>query len=139
MTKEGHYLEVTFKEITTDNGLFCQFDEHHGVLLIDAKKSFTENDFHTISNIIDPYFIDHGELRGVIINAAKFPYWSNPQNRSQYLNFASNNHHKFKKVAFAMGGFFVKIVVRMARGRIHPEVKFFKYKKIEKAQDWILS
>lgn len=131
-------FEVTFKEITTDNGLFCQFDEHHGVLLLDVKKPFNSEDFYTITTIIDPYFTTHGELKGVIINAKKFPYWANAINRSEYLNFTSNNHHKVKKVALAMGGFFTKIVARIARGRVHPEIKIFKYKQIEKAQSWIL-
>ena len=132
-------FEVTFKEMTTENGMFCQFDEHHGVLLLDVKKkSFSSEDFYAISSIIDPYFTTHGELKGVIINAKKFPYWSSAINRSEYLNFTSQNHHKFKKVALGMGGFFTKIVARIARGKVQPEIKIFKYNQIEKAQDWIL-
>lgn len=131
-------FEVIFKEISTNNGLFCQFDDHHGVLLLDVKKPFSEEDFLTIASIVDPYFMERGELKGVIINAKKFPYWSSPRNRAEYLNFARDNHHKFKKAALVMGGFFTKIVARIARGRVHPEVKIFKYKQIEKAQSWIL-
>jgi len=139
MTKSGDILEVIFKEVTSNNGLFCQFDEHHGVLLLDVKNPFTEDDFRTISNIIDPYFAANGELAGVIIHSKKFPYWLSAQNRAQYIDFAGNNHHKFKRAALAMGGFFTKIVARIARGRVHPEIKVFKYNQIEKAQDWILS
>jgi len=131
-------FEVTFQETTNRNELFCQFDGHHGVLLLDVKNPFSEEDFQTISEIIDPYFAEHGELRGIIINAKKFPYWTSAKNRTEYLNFASNNHHKFKKAALNMGGFFTKIVARIARGKVHPEVKVFKFNQIEKAQDWIL-
>ena len=137
MTEEK-FIELTFKETTTANQLFCQFDDHHGVLLLDVKNPFTQEDFEIISNIIDPYFETRGELSGVIINSKKFPYWSSAQNRSEYLNFASNNHHKFKKAALNMGGFFTKIVARIARGRVHPEIKIFKYNQISEAQDWIL-
>lgn len=136
---DDNIIEITFKEITTDNELFCQFDETHGVLLLDVKKPFTEDDFQTISNIIDPYYAAHGELSGVILNAKKFPYWNGSKNRSEYINFASANHHKFKKAALGMGGFFTKIVARIARSRVHPEVKIFKYNKIEEAQSWILN
>lgn len=131
-------LELTFKEMTTENNLFCQFDEQNGILLMDVKNPFSDDDFNTISSIIDPYFTTHGELGGVIINSKKFPYWSNAQNRIEYLNFARDNHIKFKKVALGMGGFFAKIVARIARGRVRPEVKIFKYNQIEKAQNWIL-
>lgn len=131
-------LEVTFEEITTANELFCQFDAHHGVLFLDVKKPFSEEDFEVIFNIIEPYFVKNGELRGVIINSKKFPYWKGAKNRAEYLNFAGNNHHKFKKAALNMGGFFTKIVARVARGRVHPEVKIFKYNQIEQAQSWIL-
>lgn len=139
MTKESNIIEIVFKEISSANNLFCQFDDYHGVLLLDVKNPFTEEDFRIISDLIEPYFTAHGELKGVIINSKKFPYWSNAQNRKEYLDFASNNHHKFKKAALGMGGFFAKIVARIARGRVHPEIKIFKYNQIEKAQDWILS
>jgi len=143
MTKKGDIkgdiIEVEFKELTTKNGLFCQFDDYHGVLLLDVKAPFCEEDFITISNIIDPYFSSKGELAGVIVNSKKFPYWTSLRNRSQYLEFAKNNHGKFKKSALSMGGFFAKIVARIARGRVHPEIKVFKYNQVERAQDWILS
>ena len=139
MTEANEILEVIFKEITSDNGLFCQFDDHHGVLLLDVKNPFTADDFQVISSIIDPYFVENGELRGIIINSRKFPYWTNVQNRRQYIEFAGNNHHKFKRAALGMGGFFVRIVARIARGRVYPKIKVFKYNQIEKAQDWILS
>lgn len=138
MVSENEIIEITFKEVTTDNGLFCQFDDQHGVLLLDVKKPFSQSDFETIASIIDPYFAEHGELRGVILNAKKFPRWSNRHNRSEYINFAGNNHYKFKKAAFAMGGFFTKIIARMGRERVHPEIKIFKYNKISEAQDWVL-
>lgn len=138
MTDDSNIIHITFKEITTNNELFCQFDDQHGVILLDVKNPFTEEDFQTISSLIDPYFASHGELRGIIINSKKFPYWSSAANRTQYLNFARDNHYKFKKAALGMGGFFTKIVARIARGRAHPEVKIFKYNKIEEAQSWIL-
>ena len=131
-------LPSEFTEITTDNELFCQFDEENGVLLLDVKNPFTTEDFQRISEIIDPYYESRGELKGVIIHAKKFPYWTDAHNRSEYLSFAGNNHQKFEKAALSMGGFFVKIVIRVARSRVHPEVKLFGYNKIEKAQSWIL-
>lgn len=131
-------LEVTFKEITTKNGMFCQFDDHHGVLFLDVKNPFTMDDFKHITDIIDPYYATHGVLRGIIINSKKFPYWTDVNNRAEYLHFAADNHQKFNKAALNMGGFFIKIVVRIGRSRVHPELKIFKFNQIEKAQDWIL-
>ncbi|MBM5782565.1 MAG: STAS/SEC14 domain-containing protein [Pelagibacterales bacterium] len=139
MATEQNYIELTFTEITTDNNLFCQFDDVHGVLLLDIKNHLNEEDFDAISAIIDPYFIKKGELNGIIINAKKFPYWKGSKNRFEYLNFASKNHRKFKKCAFCMGGFFMRVVSRFAKEKAHPEVKMFKFNQIEEAQDWILS
>lgn len=138
MTKDTGIIEITFKEITTPNGLFCQFDEEHGVLLLDVKNPFSEEDFKIISDLINPYYSAKGELRGVIINSKKFPRWKNSVNRLEYIEFASSNHHKFKKAALGMGGFFIKILLRLAKSRIHPQVKMFKYQQIDQAQDWIL-
>lgn len=138
MVNEDNYIELTFSELTTDNELFCQFDEQNGVLLLDVKYAFDEDDFEIISSVVDSYFKEHGELKGLIINAKKFPYWKGAKNRAEYLNFANNYHNKFARVAFAMNGFFIKVVMGIAKGRVHPEIKLFKYREIEKAQDWIL-
>jgi hypothetical protein len=138
MTNKNN-LPAALHEITTQNELLCQFDEENGVLLLDIKKPFNANDFAAIANIIDPYFSSKGELGGVIINSKKFPYWKGSTNRAQYLDFAKNNHYKFKKSALNMGGFFVMIIARIANGRAHPKIKTFKYNQIEQAQDWILS
>lgn len=131
-------VELTFREVKTINDLFCQFDDKNGVLLLDVKKPFTADDFENIDAIVEPYYKEHGELKGVIINSPKFPYWSDAKNRAQYLAFARNNHEKFKKAALGMNGFFVKIVARIARGRVHPQLKLFKYNEIAEAQSWIL-
>lgn len=138
MSKNTDIIELTFKEINTPNGLFCQFDEQHGVLLLDVKNPFCAEDFKAISDIIDPYYSSKGELRGLIVNSKKFPHWTSSVNRLEYIEFASNNHHKFKKAALGMGGFFIKILLRIAKSRIHPQVKMFKYQQIDQAQDWIL-
>ncbi len=137
MTNEISFPE-TLQEITTENKLFCQFDEQNGVLLLDVKNPFSVEDFVAISNIIDPFFEARGELGGVIINSKKFPYWRGAQNRAEYISFARNNHHKFKKAALNMGGFFTKIIINIARHYTRLEVKTFKYNQIEKAQEWIL-
>lgn len=134
----NHDFELTFKEVTTSNELFCQFDDHYGVLLLDVKNPFTAEDFQTISELISPYLATRGELRGVIIHSKKFPYWKGAANRQEYLNFVRDNHQKFKKAALAMGGFFAKIVARIAQGRVRPKIKIFKYNQIGEAQEWIL-
>ena len=137
MTSEENYIELT-SELNTDNDLFCQFDEQNGVLLLDVKNNFNTDDFETILGVVDSYFKEHGELRGIIINSKKFPFWKGAKNRAEYLEFARNNHHKFNKVAFGIGGLFIKFIEKIAKGRIHPEIRLFKYNQIEKAQDWIL-
>ncbi len=136
---ENEVLEVIFKETTTKNGIFCQFDDHHGVLLLDIKIGhFSQEDFVVIGDIIDSYFKERGELAGLIVNSKKFPYWQGAINRRQYIEFAAQNHCKFKKAALNIGGFFVRFLASIAKGRAHPEIKIFKYNQIEKAQDWIL-
>lgn len=131
-------VELIFQETTTDNGLFCQFDDHNGVLLLDIKNPLSTSDFEVIDSIIDPFFKARGELKGIIIHSKKFPYWKGARNRREYTEFAGNNHFKFKKVALSMGGFFPKLLLKIAHGRVHPEMKLFKHNRISQAQDWIL-
>jgi hypothetical protein len=139
MNMSNEIAKSEYREIVTKNKLFCQFDEEDGVLLIDVKRApLTADDFAAIADIIDPYYAKHGELKGIIINSKKFPYWKGVPNRMEYVAFAQNNHQKFGKAALGIGGFFVQIVARIAKGRVHPEVKIFGHDKIAKAQEWIL-
>lgn len=133
-------LPETFKEMTTANNLFCQFDELNGVLLLDIKSDhLNSDDFLEVSKVINSYYADKGELAGIIINSKKFPHWKDARNREEYMDFAKNHHHKFKKAAVNMGGFFAMIVVGIGKGRVHPEIKKFKHNQIFEAQEWILS
>lgn len=138
MREDDNLIRLAFHELTTDNDLFCQFDERHGVLLLNVENPFNDDDFRTILSIIDPYFVENGTLRGIIINSKKFPYWTSPHNRAQYLGFASQNHHKFKKIALCMNGFFPKIVLRVARNRIKGLIRIYKFNHIVEAQEWML-
>lgn len=120
-------------------GAGYQFDEETQLLLIEPHKNFTDTDFEILGSFINQHYQQHGEFAGLILNAKKFPFWKGPRNFKEYVSFAANNHYKFKKVALTMNGFLVKVVVAMARGRAHPELKILPHNKIKAACDWLLS
>lgn len=136
--EDTEIIELTFKELTTPNELFCQFDDTNGVLFLDVKKPLTKDDFLTILGIIDPYFAEKGELKGLIVNSKKFPKWTSHANRLEYTDFAIQNQHKFQKAALAVGGIFIRITISLLKSKAHPQIKMFKYNQVSEAQDWIL-
>ncbi len=125
--------------VRTRTGMGYQFDEDTKLLLIEPDGNFKDIDFEVLGSFINQHYQLSGELPGVILNSKKFPYWKGVLNFRQYLSFAANNHYKFKKVAMTMNGFLVKVVLSMARGRAHPEIKIFPYNKISAACDWLTS
>lgn len=128
-----------FNQLKSTQDLQCSIDDETGVMLLNLKRNLTSSDFDFLSKVIDEYFNKNGEFKGIIVNAKKFPYWKGAQNRIEYMNFAAANHHKFAKVALTIDGFFVRLLPKIARGRIQSEVKHFGYNKIEEADSWILS
>lgn len=124
-------------EIEGRTPITYEFDEAQGVLLVEITSNLTNDDFATLSQVIDPYYNKNGELSGIILNSKKFPYWKGNANFKEYVAFARDNHYKFKKVALTMGGFFPKVVRRIAGRYSQAEVNNFGYDKILPAQKWI--
>lgn len=118
--------------------LQCSVDEETGVMLLNVSKNLTSDDFEFLAKIIAEYFEKKGPFAGIIVNAKKFPYWKGAQNREEYVHFVANNHHKFDKVALTINGVFVRILPKIARGKIRPQVRRFSYNEIERADQWIL-
>ncbi len=126
-------------EIKKRKPIVCYFDDSKTVLLVEVTNSLSPEDFATLSGLIDPYYAEHKELNGIIINAKKFPYWNGVAGLRAHIDFVQNHHYKTKKVAICIGGFFPKLLPRLARRFIQPELKNFGYNKIEAAHDWTLS
>ena len=126
-------------EIKIRKPITCYFDETKTVLLVEVKNSLSTEDFTILSQVIDPYYKQHKEFNGIIINSKKFPYWKGTESLRAHISFVQNHHYKTKKVAICMGGFFPKLLPKLARRFVQPEVKNFGYNKIDAANHWILS
>lgn len=126
-------------EIQAKIPVTCEIEEEQGILLVEINGNLTSEDFAILSGAIDPYYKSHGQFNGIILNSKKFPYWKGNANFKEYVAFARDNHFKFKKVALTMGGFFPKVVRRIAGRYIEAEVNNFGYDKILAAQKWIWS
>lgn len=114
--------------------------EEDGLLVIKIEKTnLTATNLRAIGSIIDSYFEKNGPLDGIVVNSKRFPKWIDANNKRDYMDFVSSYHQKTDKVAIAMGGFFIKLLVRLAKGRVHPEVKAFGYKKLAQAKQWIIN
>lgn len=88
------------------NSITCSLDEQNAVLTVEVKSALTKEDFILLSKVIDPFYQRNGELKGIIINAKKFPFWKNYESFSAHISFVRNYHYKTKKIALAAGASF---------------------------------
>jgi hypothetical protein len=121
------------------NYITCSLDEQNAVLIVEVKSALAKEDFILLSKVIDPFYQRNGELKGIIINTKKFPFWKSSESFSAHISFVKNYHYKTKKIALAIDSFLPKLLAKLARRFIHAEVKNFSYNKIDEARDWILS
>ncbi len=128
------------KAVSTKAPIRYKLHQEDGLLVIKIEKdNLTATNLQSIGSIIDSYFEKNGPLDGIVVNAKKFPRWTDANNKRDYMDFVSSYHQKTDKVAISIGGFFIKILVRLAKGRVHPEVKAFSYKKLSQAKQWVIN
>lgn len=119
--------------------LHVELDEKTGIAVITPDGALSEVDFTNATSKIDPYIEQSGNLRGLIINAEKFPGWVSFGAMLEHFNFVREHHRKITHVAFvtdsAVGGIAEKIIEHF----VSAEIKAFPFGQLEDAKRWIQS
>lgn len=116
---------------------YC-LDGPNSLVTVEVRNSLSSEDFAALSCAIDLYYAEHGKLNGIIINAKKFPYWKNLESFKAHIAFVKSHHYKINKVAITMNGLLPKILPKLAKKFIQPEVRNFGYDHIDEAKKWIV-
>lgn len=114
------------------------FDEKASVLHIKPVLALTAEDFLQISKTIDPYIKQHGSLKGLIIEAMKFPGWKNINAFIAHVKFIKNHQAKIQKIALVTNSKLAELAKNCIGPFVRPQIKHFPYDQIELAKQWIL-
>jgi hypothetical protein len=114
-----------------------QLMEDKGILVLTPQGKLAEGDFAAVSGVVDPYIEKNGALRGILIDAPKFPGWENFAAMSSHLKFVKGHHQKVGKVAAVSDSALIKFAPTLAKHFVKAEVRGFEPSQREEAMAWL--
>jgi hypothetical protein len=111
--------------------------QDEGILIIRPQDSLEASDFQKIANGIDPYIEANGTLRGVMIDAEKFPGWKNFAALVAHLKFVRDHHRKIERIAAVSDSNFLSVAPKIASHFVHAVVRHFPHSEKQEALLWL--
>jgi len=119
--------------------LKVNLDKEKQIVILEPHGALTQKDFHSATEIIDPFIKEKGNLNGVIIYSKSFPGWDSFATLLKHLKFIQNHHKKVSCVAFVIDSMIGDLSSTIANHFVKATVKHFDYKDLNSAKEWILA
>ncbi|MDA8563801.1 STAS/SEC14 domain-containing protein [Mariniblastus sp.] len=107
------------------------------MLILQPDDKLTKEDFASVAAKIDPYIESNGELKGVMIDAAKFPGWQGFSDMIAHFKFVRDHHKDIKRVAIVTDDETTSHMPGFVKHFVSAEVKHFSHNDKQAAMDWI--
>ena len=73
-------------------------DKKNGIVHVRPTAPLAEADFDLLTTEVDPYIEQNGELKGLILEVAKFPGWEDFGSAIRHFRFVRDHHKKVKQL-----------------------------------------
>jgi SpoIIAA-like len=113
------------------------FDEKDAILTVRPRSSLEKEDFQQLAKAVDPYVAAKGDLRGVLIDAPKFPGWKSFGDLVGHVQFVRDHHKHVKKIAIVTDSPVGTFAERLGAHFISAEIKEFSSTQLDAAKQWI--
>jgi len=114
-------------------------DRANGVLTLAPSGPLTAANFEAVASEVDPYIVEHGALRGVLIHARAFPGWESFAAFLGHLGFVRDHASKVRRLAFASDSALLTFAPQVARIFVRADVRHFAYAECDAAAAWLAS
>ena len=111
---------------------------NYGIVILEPKGSLTVQDFQQVTEVIDPYILSSGGLKGLMILAESFPGWDSFSALSSHLSFIKNHHQFVLKVAIVTNAVIGHLAGMLAEHFVAAQVRTFSFEDIDSAKSWLL-
>lgn len=108
-----------------------------GILVVSPVDKLESVDFERLHLLADPYIEEHGDLKGLLIEAESFPGWEDFSSLLSHLRFINDYEKKIERVAAVTDSAFLTILPAVARHFVSAEVRHFDYEDRDKAITWL--
>ena len=110
-----------------------------GVLVLSPEGPLSKADFESVAATVDPFIEQHGQLTGILVDAARFPGWKNLPGLISHVRFVRGHHKQVRRVAVVTDDERIAIVGPLADHFVNAKVRRFPHDAPEDALAWIRS
>ena len=114
-------------------------DMKDGVLHLYPKDALDTDDFAELSQVVDPYILEHGGLNGMIIEADAFPGWDTFGAMAAHFRFVKDHHRAIRKVAIVTDSPVGSAAEHLAAHFVSAKIRHFAMDSREAAKAWVTS
>ncbi|SOX54260.1 STAS/SEC14 domain-containing protein [Mycobacterium ahvazicum] len=112
-------------------------DKENSILEVRPKAALDKQDFVDLAQAVDPLIEAHGDLAGLIVNAASFPGWDSFGSMVTHFRFVRDHHRHVKKVAVVTDSHLGDVAERLASHFVSAEIRHFPAGQPDEARQWI--
>jgi len=109
------------------------------ILVIHPEGPLQSADFERIGKEVDPFIEKHGDLAGLMIEAARPPGWEDFASLVTHIRFVRDHHRRIRRIAVVTDSSFLSVAPKIAGHFVSAEVKTFPAAGREAALAWIES
>jgi len=113
-----------------------ELDRVAGVLLVQPEDRLTQDDFKSLAAVVDPYILETGTLKALIIHVETFPGWENVVGMVEHFRFVKEHHKNIKKVALVSDSKLAKVMPGLVDHFVNAEISVFPYSDLQAAKEW---
>ncbi len=110
-----------------------------GILILRPKGPLTAGDFAAVAKAVDPYLAAEGPLRGILLEAAAFPGWSDVAAFLAHVRFIRGHHRRIRRIAAVTDSDFLAAMPRIVTRFVGPDIRHFPSSQREAALQWLQS
>jgi hypothetical protein len=109
-----------------------------GYAILSVKGPISVHDMENLTDKVDHYIEEFGELKGLIIKATKFPGWENLDSFFHHIKFVKNHHAVIRKIGFITENNLISAFPSLANHFVKAEIKRFDDGKMDEAVEWLM-
>lgn len=113
-------------------------DTENAILHIQPKSSLEKADFEGLTEAVDPFIVEAGDLAGLIIETPAFPGWESFGAMTAHIRFVRDHHRHIRKVALVTDSALGTVAEKLASHFVSAEIKHFAASDLDAARHWIL-
>ncbi len=114
-------------------------DMKDGVLHLYPRDALDVDDFTELSQVVDPYIVEHGGLKGVLIEADAFPGWDSFGAMAAHFRFIRDHQKFIRKVAIVTDSPVGSAAEHLASHFVSAKIRHFAMPERQAAVDWVSS